>query len=509
MAIPYDAEKHLLLCDQAHKRRINVDTPEYSDYLTRLRDYQYDPFREDKRLELFQVFISEWPPVKRSPLQMMFGVKVGGSGEPVDLDPFAEKPWKGIQWAVERNFWTQRGTMELAKEMVPLDENDDPYRMAYQWQCAIFDPKQHVVIRYWCKENGVDIVEFFKEFLPAHPDLQIIETTNPKLLDEMANGGSYAPTRRSIPVEQLPILGQLIGKTIPATQDGTPHHESGPLTGFTLIDAESQTTVADLIPGLSVELSEGKEYAIRADYNREYAIGSVSLKLAGPKNVSRIENVAPFSLYGDTGRRLHGKSLPAGQYVLTATAYMGKKAGGAMMEERHVSFIVTEKKATRTPEPQPEPAHQEREQPGPTSVIWEGTKAYSPDYVARALRKALGRDFDLFGGQISDSKIVAIQEQAMRDFLQSDDTDRGTYVLDTGKRNYDCDNFADTLRNALNRKYGLNCVGIVWGNNHAWNFFVVVAGVEPKIVFVEPQDDVIVTSLSAEYSVSKRCAVYL
>ena len=192
MAIPYDAEKHLLLCDQAHKRRIDVDTPEYSDYLTRLRDYQYDPFREDKRLELFQVQISEWPPVKRSPLQMMFGVKVGGGGEPVDLDPFGDKPWKGVQWAVERNFWTQRGTMELAKEMVPLDENDDPRRMAYQWQCAIFDPQQHVVIRYWCKENGVDIVEFYKEFLPAHPDLQIIETTNPQLLDEQANGGSYS-----------------------------------------------------------------------------------------------------------------------------------------------------------------------------------------------------------------------------------------------------------------------------------------------------------------------------
>ena len=233
------------------------------------------------------------------------------------------------------------------------------------------------------------------------------------------------------------------------------------------------------------------------------------MKLAGPKNVSRVENVAPYALYGDAGRRLHGEPLPAGQYTLTATAYTGKKAQGAPIDERHVSFIVTGKKATRTPEPQPAPAHQEREQPGPTSVIWEGTKAYSPDHVARALRKALGRDFDLFGGQISDSKIVAIQEQAMRDFLQSDDTDRGTYVLDTGKRNYDCDNFADTLRNALNRKYGLNCVGIVWGNNHAWNFFVVVAGGEPKIVFVEPQDDVIVTSLSAEYSVSKRCAVYL
>ena len=175
MAIPYDAEKHILLCDQAHRRRIDSETEEYQEYLRRIRDYAYDPFDPSKRLELFEVDLPEWPPVKRTPLQLLMGI--GPGGQPIG--PFADKPWVGRQWAVENDHFTWNATSRLAKEMSPFSEDHTPEHLSYQWQCARFDPAQHVIIRYWCREHNADIVKFFREFLPAHPDIPIIEVTNP------------------------------------------------------------------------------------------------------------------------------------------------------------------------------------------------------------------------------------------------------------------------------------------------------------------------------------------
>ena len=142
-------------------------------------------------------------------------------------------------------------------------------------------------------------------------------------------------------------------------------------------------------------------------------------------------------------------------------------------------------------------------------------KIYSPSQVTQALRERLGRDIRLFGGQTSDSKIVALRNQAVYDFLREDKTDENKYVWDRGERNFDCDNFADALRSNLNRKYGLNSVGIIWGDAHAWNFIVACGDIEnsldtgPKIIMVEPQDDHIVSNLTGAYSIDRRCEVYL
>ena len=54
------------------------------------------------------------------------------------------------------------------------------------------------------------------------------------------------------------------------------------------------------------------------------------------------------------------------------------------------------------------------------------------------------------------------------------------YVLDKGNRNYDCENFAEKLRCDLQNKHGINGVGIIWGDGHAWNFFVINGGGRTK-----------------------------
>ena len=117
----------------------------------------------------------------------------------------------------------------------------------------------------------------------------------------------------------------------------------GPLTGFMLVDASDQTALSTLADGDSVELDDpdGGSYGIRAYLAEGETVGSVGLELTGAKTVSRTENVAPYSLYGDRGHNaLRGGTLPAGRYTLTATAYEDSNLGGQQLGVLEVSFTV-------------------------------------------------------------------------------------------------------------------------------------------------------------------------
>ena len=58
---------------------------------------------------------------------------------------------------------------------------------------------------------------------------------------------------------------------------------SGPLTGFTLLDASDQTVAATLSDGVTVELDDpaSGSYAVRAEVQSDSDIGSVYLELSG------------------------------------------------------------------------------------------------------------------------------------------------------------------------------------------------------------------------------------
>ena len=118
--------------------------------------------------------------------------------------------------------------------------------------------------------------------------------------------------------------------------------ESGPLAGFTVVDASDQTVVGTLAGGdaLALEDPDNGSYGIRADVVAGEAIGSVRLELTGPRDVARTENLAPYSLYGEGGDGLHGQALPAGGYTLTATAYSQRDLGGDVLGTLVVSFTV-------------------------------------------------------------------------------------------------------------------------------------------------------------------------
>ena len=118
------------------------------------------------------------------------------------------------------------------------------------------------------------------------------------------------------------------------------------VTALVLSDASDQSAVATLADNAAVDLGmNAGSYAIEAQIAPDAEVGSVALALSGTKSVSKTENKAPYSLYGDTvaaqgERALNGASLPAGTYTLTATAYAEAGASGAVLGARSASFTV-------------------------------------------------------------------------------------------------------------------------------------------------------------------------
>ena len=151
---------------------------------------------------------------------------------------------------------------------------------------------------------------------------------------------------------------------------------------------------------------------------------------------------------------------------------------------------------------------EETEDEGESSVV-DGVKVYSANSVLVQLRKVFGNELRVFGRTFSDSAIVALSKSGLSAYLEANETDRDRYIADQGNRNYDCENFAEQLRCGLQTRYGVNGVGIIWGDGHAWNFFVVKGSVEPQILMVEPQTDRVVTAFDGIYSIDRRCEVLL
>ena len=128
---------------------------------------------------------------------------------------------------------------------------------------------------------------------------------------------------------------------------------ASPLVGFTLVDTSDQAVLASLTYGADVELADpdGGSYAIRVNLADGRTVGSVKLELSGAKAVTRTENAAPYSLYGDSYQGgesdLYGQAMPVGSYTITATAYTDSNLGGDELGTLEVSFTVTQ--ANRAP----------------------------------------------------------------------------------------------------------------------------------------------------------------
>ncbi len=98
----------------------------------------------------------------------------------------------------------------------------------------------------------------------------------------------------------------------------------------------------DLDSGLIINSGlEESRFNVVADFQAE-GVRSVKFKLAGPLAVERVENVAPFFLFGDDPQAdiNYARNLPDGDYQLEVTGFTGANGSGLALDPEVVRFTV-------------------------------------------------------------------------------------------------------------------------------------------------------------------------
>ena len=609
----YNKDKHILLRDMAHKRCIHTDE-EYNDFKSRVKD---------AGIEIFSVSVPDWPPVAKSKLVLMFG----GS------DPFAGQYWAGMQDACYSELLNFRVIGEISRAIAP--DLYEPDRLAYRWQIPVYDENKHVIIRYYLAENEVDIVGFYRQYLPKlRAELgrdPIITVTNPHVKQEKEQHGSYSPTKRAMTLDDIAHLSKYVEKSdkfiyqldqavtwqlsrdrriwearrqVPPQSATWMDHKSyimRPIGAgeWTEEDRDPKTGYA-FGPFMEIEGDQLRVYvvnrALRVLQDSPMVINGVSIslrvldernacsvlrakldrdqkKIILSRRIDKSDGLEDDNQTNDSDRADEGKpdrnnvswknvklsfhrrgkfygavkssELPAeyhrkqngslivlkidgnfscvrafGDPILT-TEPVTINGVSVKLEHRKpgvyqadvgagVGMQILEKSKAET---KPVPIYKDEEHieqdKKKTTGFMQGSAIYTAAEVIRALQEELSANFRLFGRQTSDSAIVALSKESAMKFISVDAVDRRTYVLDTGGRNYDCDNFAESLRCHLIEQHGVNSIGVIWGDKHAWNFVVTSGDDGPEIIMIEPQNDKVVEAGSGIYSIDRRCELLL
>ena len=583
-SLQYDKNQHRLLRDIAHRARLTPD--------------EYDQFQKSVRaakIPFTSVNIPEWPPVPYSPLLILFGSKPW----------WEERYWTGKQPSVKHA--DSARASRIAREMAgdPLS----PRRLAYAWQVPEYDPREHIILRYWLDEHDLSIVDFLRDYLPAvekrlgRDDL-LIEVTNPRAQQEQAEG-SYSPTRRAVRIADRSLLDNFAVVSPRFTYDTDLHvswvraeddsrwearrthlpqsdtwasHRSWimrPLGQGALRDDDVDPVDGHRF-GPAMELfDDGMLWvwvARRAlDHVSSIAINGVDVELTaqtfGPtcRMVGHVSLEQMPQIVGEPyAREVDSANTPATpdatgpiilndvQFTYRSPFYRAKtglpdqfhrpKRCRLVLREPDLVRVFGDEAISRrglvingvaVTDLKPHRGGWQGRLAAPCSVVArngnararatssrttspvagvnDGAITYSPAAVVDPIEAALGRSVRLFGQTTSDKGIVALTRSGLEQFLAEDSTDRLDYIADHGGRNYDCENFSETLRTNLARKYGVNGCAVIWGDSHAWCLFVLVGNAGPTIAMVEPQADthVPVNQLTGPYSIDHRAEVLL
>ena len=130
-------------------------------------------------------------------------------------DPFAGQYWTGMQDACYNEHLSRRVICEISREIAP--DLFDQDRLAYRWQVPLYHEEKHVIIRDYLAENEVDIVDFYRQYLPKlRAELgrdPIITVTNPHVKQEKEQHGSYGPTKRAMTLDDIAHLRKFVEKS--------------------------------------------------------------------------------------------------------------------------------------------------------------------------------------------------------------------------------------------------------------------------------------------------------
>jgi poly-gamma-glutamate capsule biosynthesis protein CapA/YwtB (metallophosphatase superfamily) len=113
------------------------------------------------------------------------------------------------------------------------------------------------------------------------------------------------------------------------------------IVGFTLINAGTDSDILTITDGLQISQSQTQGLSLNIRANTfPSVVGSVFMTLSGPVNRSVTENVAPYALFGDNNGNYNGRTLPVGNYTLTARAYSSSNRGGTAGALKTINFSI-------------------------------------------------------------------------------------------------------------------------------------------------------------------------
>ena len=116
-----------------------------------------------------------------------------------------------------------------------------------------------------------------------------------------------------------------------------------PVAGFTLVNSSQDADLQAIQDGATVQVpaSAADSLSIRAEVEDVAWLGSVQLALTGPYSITRIEDEAPYTLFGDDGRGdYEGGAIPDGSYEIKATPYWETEGEGDAGAPLTLSFSV-------------------------------------------------------------------------------------------------------------------------------------------------------------------------
>ncbi|MEO0527751.1 MAG: choice-of-anchor I family protein, partial [Bacteroidota bacterium] len=112
--------------------------------------------------------------------------------------------------------------------------------------------------------------------------------------------------------------------------------------GFTLVDADTDEDMLDLVDGIAINLTELPNTFANIRANTSMGTMSVRLQLSGAQNQDMTENVAPYALFGDNAGDYRGNTFIVGNYTLTATAFSEDNLDGLSGNPLTINFEIFE-----------------------------------------------------------------------------------------------------------------------------------------------------------------------
>lgn len=116
---------------------------------------------------------------------------------------------------------------------------------------------------------------------------------------------------------------------------------AGIITGFSLVNADSDLEISPLTDGVLLDINSIQEVNLNfTAKTNPSSVGSVSIQLSGPSNSSITENVAPYTLFGDKDGDYQGSKLGIGEYILEAIPFSEPNLGGTRGTSLKIRFTI-------------------------------------------------------------------------------------------------------------------------------------------------------------------------